>query len=168
MNRRVIGQAFGAQRACGMPPIRPIDPAPPLRACGALLGCLGGGNLKMKDERPAKNFSLCDISGLFYEVGKFGIAHRCLPQQKGFQLDPALRRFAVQLDDRPVGAHQARAARYRAKRTKMRPAAQRLRRALRGTPLELDGAQQLGEVGSAAMDDLHLFFILDDIHAGRA
>ena len=37
-----------------------------------------------------------------------------------------------------------------------------------GTPLELDGAQQLGEVGSAAMGDLHLFFILDDIHAGRA
>jgi hypothetical protein len=37
-----------------------------------------------------------------------------------------------------------------------------------GTPLEQDGAQQLGEVESAAMGELHLFFVLDDIHAGRA
>jgi len=35
-------------------------------------------------------------------------------------------------------------------------------------PSGLDGAQQLGEVGSAVIGGLYLFFVLHDIHAGRA
>ena len=95
MNRRVIGQAFGAQRACGISPIGAIDPPPPLSASRALHRGLGRGNLEVKDKRPAENLSFCYITGLFCKMGKLRIAHRGLPQQEWFQLDSALRRLAV-------------------------------------------------------------------------